>query len=233
MGKYEDLSGREFGLLKVIKYDHSDKQGTHWLCECKCKNKVIVRRGHLISGHTQSCGCLNKKINSDRKLTNIYDLSGDYGIGWTTNTNEEFLFDLDDYEKIKDYCWFESSCGYIETDIKKTKKRINMHRLIMNCLNLDNVEVDHIKHNIKDNRKSQLRIATLSQNKMNQKLRSDNTSGVTGVSFYKNAWNVKIYKDKKPIYIGRYKNFKDAVNARREAEEKYYREYSYKNSMEI
>ena len=60
--------------------------------------------------------------------------------------------------------------------------------------------------------------------------------GVTyaeGISFYKNAWNVKIYKDKKPIYIGRYKNFKDAVNARREAEEKYYREYSYKNSMEI
>lgn len=240
--KAKDLTGKRFGKL-IVKSRAEDTYSSgrkfiNWYCNCDCGTKDFIVRGNsLNSNHTKSCGCLQKEIaktiGNNNKKYNRYDLSGEYGIGYTTNTNNPFYFDLEDYEKIKDYCWFESSCGYIETDIKKTKKRINMHRLIMNCLNLDNVEVDHIKHNIKDNRKSQLRIATLSQNKMNQKLRSDNTSGVTGVSFYKNAWNVKIYKDKKPIYIGRYKNFKDAVNARREAEEKYYREYSYKNSMEI
>ena len=35
---------------------------------------------------------------------NVYDLSGEYGIGYTLK-GEEFYFDLEDYDKIKDYCW--------------------------------------------------------------------------------------------------------------------------------
>ena len=37
------------------------------------------------------------------KKYNTYDLSGEYGIGYTSK-GEEFYFDLDDYDKIKDYC---------------------------------------------------------------------------------------------------------------------------------
>ena len=42
-----------------------------------------------------------------RRKTNRYDLSGDVGIGWTSNTNRQFYFDLNDYELIKDYSWHE------------------------------------------------------------------------------------------------------------------------------
>ena len=59
----------------------------------------------------KSCGCLQKeseiKNGKRNHKTNVYDLNGEYGIGWTFNTNKMFYFDLTDYDLIKNYCWFE------------------------------------------------------------------------------------------------------------------------------
>ncbi len=53
-----DLIGQKFGRLLVVERVESDKSGNHrWLCECVCKNEMIVRGDNLKSGHTQSCGC--------------------------------------------------------------------------------------------------------------------------------------------------------------------------------
>ena len=101
----------------------------------------------------------------------------------------------------------------------------------MNCP--EDMIVDHIKHNRRDNRKSKLRILSYSNNNMNQCKRINNTSGVTGVSFYKNSnkWNAYITVNYKKINLGYYINFEEAVEARKRAEEKYFGEYSYDNSM--
>jgi hypothetical protein len=45
------------------------------------------------------------------KKFNQYDLSGSYGIGYCSNTNNPFYFDLEDYDLIKDYCWMEVVYG--------------------------------------------------------------------------------------------------------------------------
>lgn len=180
-----------------------------------------------MQGHTKSCGCLSvEKFIERNKKYNIYDLTNEYGIGYTTNTNMPFYFDLEDYEKIKDYCWRENDKGYILTCIKDN--HIRMHKLFVN-----NDFVDHINHNLKDNRKSNLRPVTNSQNQMNAKLRTNNTSGVTGVYWNsKNKkWVANIALNKKRIQLGSFENFEDAVKARKEAEEKYFGEYSYDNSM--
>ena len=68
---------------------------------------------------------------------------------------------------------------------------------------------------------------------MNAKLRSNNTSGVTGVSFNKkrNKWVSTICINKKRIQLGGFDNFEDAILARKQAEEKYFGEYSYDNSQ--
>ena len=59
---------------------------------------IVVGGDNLKSGSTKSCGCLAKEIRSKiHKKYNQYDLSGEYGIGWTSNTNEEFYFDLEDF----------------------------------------------------------------------------------------------------------------------------------------
>ena len=65
------------------------------------------------------------------------------------------------------------------------------------------------------------------------KLCSDNTSGVTGVSWdkSKNNWIAHIQSNNKSIYIGRYSDFDEAVKMRKEAEKIYFGEYSYDESM--
>lgn len=55
-------------------------------------------------------------------------------------------------------------------------------------------------------------------------IRKNNTSGYTGVSFdNKNKkWDSRITVNKKIILLGQFKHIEDAINARKEAEEKYF-----------
>jgi len=60
MSRYIDLQGKNFGRLKVIKLKGKNKyRAMLWECKCNCGKKVIVQSGHLRSGSTKSCGCLD------------------------------------------------------------------------------------------------------------------------------------------------------------------------------
>ena len=163
---------------------------------------------------------------------NQYDLSGGYGIGYTLK-GEEFWFDLEDYDLIKDYCWYKNKDGYITSTDSKTRKTVLFHRIVTDCPN--GLTPDHIhgKETRCDNRKSNLRIVTTQQNGMNSALSKNNTSGVTGVTWHKrdNVWQARIKVKYKYIHLGYFDSFEDAVNARKEAEEKYFGEFSYDNSQ--
>lgn len=77
-------------------------------------------------------------------------------------------------------------------------------------------EIDHINHNIADNRISNLRVVTRSGNMRNTALQSNNKSGVHGVTFRpgRGCWVVHIHKR----YIGYFRHKEDAIAARRKAE---------------
>lgn len=63
MPKIIDLTGKRFGRLIIISRASNDKcHNKRWLCRCDCGRGKIVRCNNLTSGHTKSCGCLNKKI---------------------------------------------------------------------------------------------------------------------------------------------------------------------------
>jgi len=66
---------------------------------------------------------------------------------------------------------------------------------------------------------------------MNSKLRSDNTSGVKGISWNKEKQKYEVYinVNKKRIRLGRYKQLSYAVAARIWAEEKYFGEFRNKD----
>lgn len=242
-----DLTGQRFGRLTVLRRaeDHVQPNGqrkTQWLCKCDCGNEAIVQYQVLTRGEAESCGCLNKELtikrNRENRKLNYYDLTGEYGIGFTSK-GEEFYFDLEDYDKIKDYTWSIDNRGYVYSSFTENNKtiRISMHRVIMNIQDKfwKNAIADHIhgENTLNDNRKSNLRIVTPSQNSMNTKLRKDNTSGFTGVNWDKdiNRWISRITVNKKKIKLGTFENFEDAVKSRKEAEEKYFGEYSYDNSQ--
>ena len=54
-----DETGKKYGRLTVIRYDHTDKkQGAYWLCACDCGCTTVVKGNRLRSGATKSCGCL-------------------------------------------------------------------------------------------------------------------------------------------------------------------------------
>ena len=81
-------------------------------------------------------------------------------------------------------------------------------------------EIDHINGNKLDNRIDNLRAATRQKNAKNQKLRSDNKSGVPGVFFNKQRqkWHAYIKADGKRKHLGYFDKFEDAVAARKAAE---------------
>src|SRR4030066_2184242 len=102
------------------------------------------------------------------------------------------IVDDEDYEWINQWKWHCNGQGYAERhcDIPGKRTMIKMHRLILNTPN--GMETDHINHNRLDNRKSNLRVRTRSQNAINTPIRSSNTSGKKGVDWKKNVgkWRV-------------------------------------------
>lgn len=224
MSKFIDLTGQRFGRLIVVN-KLNDRTPIHWECVCDCGKHTIVSGTNLKSGHTQSCGCLNReKTLVACKKYNQYDLSGEYGVGFASNNNKTFYFDKDDYNLIKNYCWYHDNLNYIRTRINKNTQ-ITLHRLIMNPP--DDKVIDHINYDTTDNRKSNLRICTQSQNLMNSMKRIDNTSGHTGVYYNKRnkKWFSVITVNGEVINLGTYKDKNDAIKIRQQAERQYFGKY--------
>lgn len=235
-----DLTNQRFGRLRVIEQadkEHSYSGVVTWKCICDCQigvdnPKYVYHKGtELRRGRIVSCGCLKRERiiqynKTNNHKTNKYNLSGEYGIGWTSNTNQEFYFDLEDYDKIKDYCWTEHIMGEgyhrLEAWNPDTKTHIAMHTLLGFAWN------DHIDRNPLNNRKGNLRECTRSQNAMNRSKQGNNTSGVTGVTWDKNSnkWDAFIKVEYQMIHIGLYSRKEDAIRARLEAEKEIKGEFS-------
>ena len=247
----ENLIGERFGRLVVIDRadDYVCKDGKHevqWLCQCDCGNTCIVRGYALRRGTSTSCGCYIYEIKTiKQRKQNKYDLnSREYGVGYTSK-GEEFWFDKEDYDLIKDYCWHYGTGGYLVTTPRKedkTKNNIQFHRLVMGVLDQDwkEVIVDHIKHErmdkiIYDNRKQNLRIIDRTGNNRNVHIRKDNTSGVTGVAWdaRNQKWDASICVNKKNISLGSFDNFEDAVRVRKEAQKEHFGEFEFEYSQQL
>lgn len=227
MGKLVDLTGKRFGKLTVVERSEnvfdSDISYVTWLCKCDCGNEKIVKANLLSRNKTRSCGCMYRTSNK-------YEFDENTGVCYLDDESIVY-FDKDDYDRIKDYKWHLDSNGYASAVERMTKKAVRMHRLIMNYP--AGMDIDHINHNKLDNRKSNLRVCTRSQNMMNLKMRSYNKTGFRGVCKVKknktNSFYSQITVDGKSVYLGYFKTAEEAFKARKEAEKKYYGEYAYKD----
>lgn len=105
--------------------------------------------------------------------------------------------------------------GYLK--VKLDKKFYLIHRLVAITF-LDNPEnkrlVDHINSSVVDNKLTNLRWATYSENARNSKINKNNTSGHKGVCLYNDKWKAQITIDGIQIHIGVYKTKEEAINAR-------------------
>lgn len=140
--------------------------------------------------------------------------------------------DTEDYERIASYHWHKDGAGYARTNLWNKNMKPRMHRLVLEGVSTK-LHIDHINGDRLDNRKSNLRICTCSQNVMNRGPQANNSSGFKGVIFDKsrNKWRAEICVDKKRIYLGRYETAEKAAEAYNFAAIKYHGEYAFINDL--
>lgn len=96
MKRYKDLKNKKFGNLMPISMEYVKGKRAFWKCLCDCGNEKIIRADHLISGHTQSCGCISK---STHKATHSKH-----------NKSDTKLYKI--WSSIKQRCFYEKSTNY-------------------------------------------------------------------------------------------------------------------------
>ena len=130
------------------------------------------------------------------------------------------LVDDEDYDRLIKYPWYISrtikykraiTCLCFYENGKARKFSSPMHRFVMNTPR--GMETDHINGDTLDNRKSNLRVCTKSQNMANRKVAG--VSKYLGVCWHKatKKWTAAIRKNNKSYNLGIFENEKDAALA--------------------
>lgn len=120
--------------------------------------------------------------------------------------------DDEDFLELSKYRWHQAN-GYAMRHISsKPDKRIYMHRQILNTP--EGLVTDHINGDKLDNRKENLRAATIVQNSGNSKKRAG-LSEYKGVSFFKprGYWRARITIDGRCTLIGYFRSQEEAHKA--------------------
>jgi len=141
------------------------------------------------------------------------------------------IVDADDYERLARYRWMADkgeSTFYVRRRIylgNGKRKNILMHREILKVPK--GMFVDHINHNGLDNRKANLRPATLKQNMRNRrKTRLKCYSKYKGVTMNYGKWVAMIKADGERKHLGRFTDEIEAAKAYDRAAQKYHGEFA-------
>ena len=117
--------------------------------------------------------------------------------------------------------------GYIS--IKFDGKEYQASRLAWLYMTGENPDcfIDHINRDSTDNRFSNLRKASYTENNRNRSMARNNTSGYKGVNWHKhrNKWRAEIKVNNKAITLGYFENAIDAHYAYIQASEKYHKQF--------
>ena len=182
---------------------------THGMRLCNKHYNQYKKYGYFIDNNPRTQRDLNEYriINNEYAEYDLYDKNGNY-----VATG---VIDIEDIDKVKYHKWNLNHSGYASCRNRKISS-LFMHRLILDTDQF----VDHINHNKLDNRKSNLRIVTKSQNQMNS-----NYKGVYKSS--KSNWMAKIKLHGKTCHIGSFVDIEEAYYARWYAEQLVFKEYAY------
>lgn len=209
-----DWTGVKQGKLTVVSRAEGIKERggrttVRWLCECECGGSIILKSSALKNGST-SCGCAYK-----RREKHGHTVKAEPSPTFTSwhammqrclNPNHQAYqlygaIGITVCERWRDFSNFLEDMG--ERPEGTTLNRINGAEIY----SLETCEW-----------------ATYSLQAYDQKKRSTNKSGVTGVCWDKrmNKWEAYISVDKKKVSLGFFDDVPSAAEARRCAELKYY-----------
>jgi hypothetical protein len=132
---------------------------------------------------------------------------------------EGVLVDDEDLEKVLQFRWHIASSGYVVSDQRKMVnghrkgKMVRLHRFLL-APNDDQI-IDHINQNRLDNRRSNLRLATQSQNMRNRNAQSNNSSGYKGICWVERIqrWRAYANLNYRQYSFGYHKTLQEALDA--------------------
>jgi len=143
----------------------------------------------------------------------------------------EVMVDDEDYEYLSQYNWHVSKDKCVASWLGGHNKRVLLHRFIMKPP--DDMEIDHIDGNRLNNQKSNLRLATSSQNKCNRGPRKDNKSGFKGVSWHKQRekWTARIKSGEVYKHLGLFESKEEAAKTYNNAAIRFQGQFAYLNKI--
>ena len=217
-GVKRNLIGTKINMLTIIDSEFRNKK-TYYLCKCECGNEKWIRADSIVSEKQKSCGCLSKKTQFKHK-----DLTGSR-FGRLTVVEKVGKKNNRYYYKCKCEC---GNVKIIEADLLISEKTKSC-----GCL-ISEIGKEQQKVALERYKEKYLVEATSLAAINREKTIKSNTSGVTGVTWDKkrNRWIAQIVFKGNNYHLGRYEHFEDAVKARKEAEEKFFKPILEKYNIE-
>lgn len=135
------------------------------------------------------------------------------------------LVDDEDFNLVINIAWHRmANGGYAAGRVSEHSPMLLMHRVIMNPP--PGMQIDHIDHNPLNNQRSNLRIVTQSQNRMNMKKRRHDYKGIHP---HGDRWKAIIKYRAKTIHIGVYDTPEEAARAYDRKANEIFREFAQLN----
>lgn len=181
-------------------------------CLCECGKETLVSTNNLVSGNTSSCGCVGEESRKTHGLSGTRTYKIHEGMVRRCKVGSEERNPYHAGKGIK-VCkeWNPAEGGSFEKFFEDMGEAP------------DGMSLDRIDNNANYS-KLNCRWTTDSIQGYNKGLDPNNSSGKSGVSFYKlsKKWSAEIHVDSQHIRLGMFDLLEDAIKAREKAELQYY-----------
>lgn len=237
MPKKVDLLGKKIGKLLVVEKlgKRPNRGGQEWLCHCDCGRDDYVAITNSLNKKVgvRSCGCYSREVRlKNLTLKNNEDLTGrkigrllivkevdssEQGRNWLCICecgNEKYVTSTSHLNR---ECEVKSCGCYGKELVKELSKKYTKNA----TKEMYQKASEKMKETMKANNElvENTRISSIS----NKKLRSDNKSGQTGVTFKDNKWVARICVSGVEHHLGSFVTKEEAIAARIDGEEQYFK----------
>jgi hypothetical protein len=170
--------------------------------------------------------CEELGLNPDISPIGLIFFYGKRGFG------KAAIVDIEDLDSVRNYKWFFATNGYAITNILRPGEAplsIRLHKIILSSP--DKMDTDHRNKNKLDNRSSNLRIATRTQNNANRDSHRVGDRQYKGVQRSRRKWQARIGFEGKGIFLGSFSSAEAAALAYNEAAKEYFGEFARLNQI--
>ncbi|MBO9380013.1 hypothetical protein GG804_24915 [Sphingomonas histidinilytica] len=207
------MLSERYGMLTIVGAAPSIRQKSGKprrmvVARCECGIEKTFQLSNLRTGNTMSCGCQAQRglrsYNAKRAEPQRWQVDGE--VASIKIGDMRVLVDACDVDIVGAFRWHINHYGYAAA----RGGRVLLHRLILGLRAGDDRQVDHRFHDKLDNRRSEIRIATATQNIWNARSRGG-SSNFKGVCFDRSRNRFQVHIQGR--YLGRYRDEQDAAAA--------------------